>query len=71
MALLCCGGTVYWYGLSPLVPLERRVTADQYIAGLSDPLYLIMKYFYPDRGGLFQHDNAHIHRAQGVTEWSD
>jgi len=59
-----------WHGLGPLVPLERRVTANQYKVVLSDHLYPMMKHFYPDGSGL-QDDNAPIHRARGVTEWFD
>ncbi len=33
--------------------------------------YPMMKRFYPDGSGLFQNDNAPIHRARGVTEWFD
>ncbi len=64
-------GAFFWYDLGPLVPLEGRVTANQYKVVLSDHLYPMMKYFYPDGSGLFQDDNAPIHRAGGVTEWFD
>ncbi len=60
-----------WHGLGPLVPLEGRVTANQYKVVLSDHLYPMMKHFYPDGSGLFQDDNAPVHRARGVTEWFD
>ena len=36
---------------------------------LSDHLCPMMKPFHPDGSGLFQDDNAPIHRARGVTEW--
>ncbi len=55
--------------LSPTV--RGRVTANQYDLVLSDHLYSVMKHFYPDEIGLFQDDNAPIHRARGVTEWFD
>ena len=64
-------GAFCWHGLGPLVPLEGRVTANQYKVVLSDHLYPMMKHFYPDGSGLFQDDNAPIHRARGVTEWFD
>ncbi len=43
----------------------------QYKVVLSDHLHPVMKHFYPDGSGLFQDDNARIHRARGVTEWFD
>ncbi len=60
-----------WHGLGSLVPLEGRVTANQYKVVLSDHLYPMMKHFYPDGSGLFQDDSAPIHRARGLTEWFD
>ena len=45
------------------------VTANQYKIVLSDPLYPVMKHFYPDGTGLFQ--DVPIHRAPEVTEWFD
>ncbi len=64
-------GAFCWQGLGPLVPLEGRVTANQYKVVLNDHLYPMMKHFYPDGSALFQDDNAPIHRARGVTEWFD
>ena len=61
-------GPFFWHGLGPLVLLKGRVTANQYKVVLSDHLYPMMKHFYPDGSGLFQDDNAPIHRARGVTE---
>lgn len=63
--------TFCWHGLGPLVPLEGRVTSNQYEVALSDHLYPIMKHFYPDCNRLIQDDNASIRRAQRVTEWFD
>ena len=58
-------GAFCWYGLGPLVPLEGKVTVNQYKVVLSDHLYPVMKHFYPDGSGFFQDDNTPIHRAQG------
>ncbi len=62
------GSVMLWgafcrHGLGPLVPSEGRVTANQYKVVLSDHLYPMMKNFNPDGSGLFQDDNAPIHRA--------
>ena len=64
-------GGILLHGLGPLVPLEGRVTANQYKVVLSDHLYPMMKHFYPDGSGLFQDANDPIHRERGVTEWFD
>ena len=64
-------GAFCWRDLGPLVPLEGRVTANQYKVVLSHHLYPMMRHFYPDESGLFQDDNAPIQRARGVTEWFD
>lgn len=56
-------GTFCWHGLGPLVTLEGRVTANQHKVVLTHHLYPVMKHFYPDGSGLFQDDNAHIHRT--------
>ncbi len=64
-------GAFCWHGLGPLVPLEGTVTANQYKVVLSDHLYPMMKHVYPDGSGLFQDDNAPIHRARGGTECFD
>lgn len=58
-----------WYGLSPLVPSDKRVTANQY--KVTDHLYLLMKHFYPDEICLFQDNPASIYRAGRLTEWCD
>ncbi len=52
-------GALCWHGLGPLIPLEGRVTANQYEVVLSDHLYPVMKHFYPDASGLFQ-DDTHL-----------
>ena len=43
-------GAFCWHELGPLVPLEGRVTANQYKVVVSDQLY-------PDGSGLFQDDD--------------
>ncbi len=64
--LLCCGGDILmaWFG-SPYREVSLQITTKMC---LSDHLYLMMKHFYSDGSGLFQDDNAPIHRAW-VTEW--
>ena len=69
----CCSvmllGAFCCHGFGPLVPLEKRLTVNQYKCVLSVHLYHTMKHFYPDGSGLFQDGNAPIHRTSEVTEW--
>lgn len=60
----------YWHGLHPCVPLEQRVTVNQYKALLIVDLYPMMKHLYPE-GSLFQDDNIPMHRTRGLAEWFD
>ncbi len=53
------------------VPFGGRVDANQQKNVLSDHVYPVMKHFYPDGSGLFQDNNAPVHRARGVTTWFD
>ena len=46
----------------PILPLEGKVTANEYYNCLTDQLYPMMKHFYPDGSGLFQDDNTPIHK---------
>lgn len=59
------------HSLGPVVPLERRVTANHHEDVLSDHLYPIIKHFFSDRSGLFQGENALIHGTGGITGWFD
>lgn len=47
-ALVFCWGVFCGHCLTPLVPSERRVTANQYRVALSDHLYPVMEQVYPD-----------------------
>lgn len=59
VALFCCGA-FYWQ--CPLVPLERRVTANQHKVILIDYVFPVMNHFYPDGSDHFHNDNVAIHR---------
>lgn len=50
VANFCCD-------LGPLVPLEKRVTVNQYVIQ-TNQLYLMMKHFSSDGSGLFQDDST-------------
>lgn len=60
-------GAFFWHGLRPLVPLKKRVSANQYKVALSNHLYPMMKHSCD----FVEDGNLPIHRAQGVTLWFD
>ena len=58
----------YWYGSDPLVLLEGKQTAMQYLDILADQVHPAMLQFY-EGDGYFMDDNATIHRARIVRDW--
>lgn len=63
-----------WNDLGPLVPLVGRVITKQYKFLLTDYLYSVMKYFYPDGSGQTGHRgsmNDSMNRPHvGSVPWS-
>lgn len=64
LALLCCVG--HFPG-TVRVPLEGRVTANQYKVFLGDQLYPMMEYLYSIGRSLLQDDSIPIHRAHWMV----
>lgn len=65
VALSFLGGIL----LEAFVPIEGKVTANQYKVILAHHLYSMIKHFYPDGFGLFQDDNIPTDEAQWLSEW--
>ena len=61
-------GMFCWYGSGPLVLLEGKQTAMQYLDILADQVHPAMLQFY-EGDGYFMDDNATIHRARIVRDW--
>ena len=62
------GSAMLWgafslHDLGSVIPLEGKANATPYLMVLSDHLHTMLQHFFPVRRGVFQDDNAPIHRA--------
>ena len=56
-------------GRGDLIQMDGRLTADQYVALLSDVLLTFMELNFPNQRVRFLHDNSPIHTARIVRQW--
>lgn len=57
------------YGSGPLVPLEGRLTANQYKVALSDHLYPVVKHLYPAGNGLLSDHHVPFRGLDWIVWW--
>ena len=56
-------------GLGSATLCTNKMKAADYLTVLADHVSPAMQFYYPQRDGVFQDDNARIHRAKTVTAW--
>ena len=58
-----------WHGLIAVIPSEGKVNANRYLMVVSDHFHSMLKHFFPAGMGVFEYDNAPIHRGCVVAKW--
>ena len=49
--------------------MQQKKNSKDYLDILDDNLRLSMDFYFPNEEGIFQDDNARIHRARNVLYW--
>uniref|UniRef100_A0A3Q2PSX3 Mitochondrial ribosomal protein L58 n=1 Tax=Fundulus heteroclitus TaxID=8078 RepID=A0A3Q2PSX3_FUNHE len=62
-------GIFSWHKLGPLVPIERCLSATDYLGLLGDHVHPFMSTVYPSADGCFQQGNAPCHNADVISNW--
>ena len=63
-------GIFCWHVSGALIFLEGKQTAMQNLDKLADQVHLVILRCYPDGDGYFMDNNAPIHPARTVRNWS-
>ena len=58
-------------GLGSAALCSNKMKSAQYLNILDDQVVPAMDFYFPTGSGVFQDDNAQIHRAKSVTSWFD
>ncbi len=61
--------TFSWHTLGPLVLIEHRLNATDYLSIVADHVHPFMTAVYPSSNSYFQQNNAPCHKAQILSDW--
>lgn len=62
------GGHIRWYLADPVITINGRITAKEYLDILNDEVLTMTSILMPNTA-IFQHDNAPIATAKMVKSW--
>ena len=60
-------GSFTWSGLCSVTLCSNRMESQKYLNILGD--HPQVNFYFPDRSGIFQDDNARIHQSNVVQDW--
>ncbi|KMQ86560.1 transposable element tcb1 transposase [Lasius niger] len=61
--------TISWYSAGPIITLNGRITANEYLDILNDKLLTMIYILFPNNNAISQDNNAPIHTASKVQSW--
>jgi hypothetical protein len=62
---------VLQYSVGPIITLQGRITAREYVYRLGNQVHLVIQTLFPNNDAVFQDDSARIHTAGPVQSRSE
>jgi hypothetical protein len=60
---------ISWYSVGPIITLNGRITAREYVHGLGNQVHPMIQKLFPKNDAGFQDDSAPIHTTGTVQSW--
>ena len=60
---------ISWYSAGPIINLNGRITAFDYVDILDHQVHPMVQMLLPNNDAIFKDDNSPIHTARSVPSW--
>jgi hypothetical protein len=61
--------TISWYSAGPIITLNGRNTASDYMDSLGNQVHPMVQMLYPNNEAIFQDDSSPMHTARSIHSW--